>query len=67
MITGEIKILLEADATSVLKRETSQLKREDLHTHSTGRSFLNEGEVMTDEIKILLEADATSVLKRETS
>ena len=50
-----------------MKTETSQLKREELHTHSTGRSFLHEGEVITGEIKILLEADATSVLKRETS
>ena len=50
MMTGEIKILLEVEATSVLKRETSQLKREKLHTHSTGSSFLHEGEVMTAKI-----------------
>ena len=47
-----------------MKRETTQLKREELHSHSTGLSFLHEGEVMTGEIKILLEADATPVLKR---
>jgi hypothetical protein len=46
-----------------VKAETSQLKREKLHTHSTGRSFLHEGEVMTGEMKILPEADTTSVPK----
>jgi hypothetical protein len=53
VIIGEIKILLEADATYLLKRETLQLKRGKLHTYSTGHSFLHEGEVMTGEIKSL--------------